>query len=275
MWWAKEWRTLLFRHWQRQRTLHTKFVSENISKENLISTQPNVILKAVSPLPTHIQAWLHDFETNTPLGIINLDRRVFGAPIRKDLLQRVIVWQRDCLRQGTHSSKNRSEVRGTTRKWAKQKGRGKARVGSHRAPHFRGGGVAHGPKPRSHASDLQRQVQLFGLRSALTTKFVQNQLVIVENLKLKSSKTRDLLSILDRNVWDPLADYRKQGHSILFLTMDHMKELDLASRNLQRVHALSANDIVEAGDVYNIMGHEILLIDHKTDRYILRFLQCH
>lgn len=102
---------------------------------------------------------------------------------------------------------------------------------------------------------------------------MQNQLVIVENLKLKSSKTRDLLSILDRNVWDPLADYRKQGHSILFLTMDHMKELDLASRNLQRVHALSANDIVEAGDVYNIMGHEILMIDHKTVRQLEELLR--
>ncbi|RIA93007.1 ribosomal protein L4/L1 family-domain-containing protein [Glomus cerebriforme] len=261
--WAKEWRTLLLKQWQNQRRLHTKFIPEKIlTKEN--STQPKVVLKAVSPLPTNIQAWIHDFETNTPLGIINLDRKVFAAPIRKDLLQRAIVWQRDCLRQGTHSSKNRSEVRGTTRKWAPQKGRGKARVGSHRAPQFRGGGVAHGPKPRSHASDLPRQVQLFGLRSALATKFAQNQLFIVENLKLKTSKTRDLLSILNRNAWDPLADDRKQGHSILFLTMDHIKELDLASRNLQRVHVLTANEIVETGDVYNIMGHEILMIDHKT-----------
>ncbi|GET04195.1 50S ribosomal protein L4 [Rhizophagus clarus] len=271
--WAKEWKTLLSRQWQYQRNLHTKFFSENISKESSVSTQPQVILKAVSPLPTHIEAWIHDFETNTPLGIIDLDRKVFGAPIRKDLLQRVIIWQRDCLRQGTHSSKGRSEVRGTTRKWAPQKGRGKARVGSHRAPHFRGGGIAHGPKSRSHASDLPRQVQIFGLRSALTTKFVQNQFVIVEDLKLKSYKTRDLLSILNKNAWDPLADCRKQGHSILFLTMDHTKELDLASRNLQRVHALTANDVVEAGDVYNIMGHEMLIVDHKTVRQLEELLR--
>ena len=120
---------------------------------------------------------------------------------------------------------------------------------------------------------MPRQVQIFGLRSALTTKFVQNQLVIVEDLKLKSYKTRDLLSILSRNAWDPLVNDRKQGHSILFLTVDHMKELDLASRNLQRVHALSANDIVEAGDVYNIMGHEILVIDQETVQQIENLLK--
>jgi ribosomal protein L4 len=102
---------------------------------------------------------------------------------------------------------------------------------------------------------------------------VQNQLVIVEDLKLKTNKTRDLLSILNRNAWDPLADDRKQGHSILFLTMNHMKELNLASRNLQRVHALTADDIVEASDVYNIMGHEILMIDHKTVRQLEELLR--
>jgi ribosomal protein L4 len=77
-----------------------------------------------------------------------------------------------------------------------------------------------------------------------------------------------LLSILERNAWDPLADDRKQGHSILFLTTEHMKKLDLASRNLQRVHALTAGEIFEAGDVYNIIGHEILVIDQKTARQI-------
>ncbi|CAG8652913.1 2496_t:CDS:2 [Funneliformis caledonium] len=272
--WTKEWKTLLLRQWRSQRNLHTRIISEIMpTKESTLPTQPKVILKAVSPLPTYIQAWIHDFETNTPLGIINLDRKIFGSPIRKDLLQRVIVWQRDCLRQGTHSSKNRSEVRGTTRKWAAQKGRGKARVGTHRAPQFRGGGVAHGPKPRSHATDLPRKVQLFGLRSALATKFAQNQLVIVDNLKLKTHKTRDLLSILAGNAWDPLSADRKQGHSVLFLTQRHMMKLDLASRNLQRVHALTADEIFEAGDVYNIMGHEILMIDHDTLRLLEELLR--
>jgi hypothetical protein len=74
-------------------------------------------------------------------------------------------------------------------------------------------------------------------------------------------------------MWDPLVDDRKQGHSILFLTMDHMKEFDLAVRNLQKVHALTANEIVDDGDVYNIIGHEILMIDRKTIRRLEELLK--
>ncbi|CAG8651118.1 3440_t:CDS:2 [Racocetra fulgida] len=189
---------------------------------------------------------------------MNVERQVFGAPIRKDILQRAVIWQRDCLRQGTHSTKNRSEVSGTTRKWAPQKGRGKARVGSHRAPHWRGG------EPRSHATDLTRQVQELALRSALATKFAQDQLVIVQDVLLETEKTKELRAILDRNAWDPLTKDRKQGHSILILTKEHKHNLDLASRNLQRVHALTAEEILDAGDVYNIIGHEILIMDREA-----------
>ena len=82
-----------------------------------------------------------------------------------------------------------------------------------------------------------------------------------------------MLCLLTRNAWDPLADDRKQGHSILFLTREHMERLDLASRNLQRVHALTAKEIFEAGDVYNIMGHEILIIDQETVRQLEELLK--
>jgi len=102
------------------------------------------------------------------------------------------------------------------------------------------------------------------LRSALATKFAQNQLVIVQDVHLETEKTKDLKAILEKNSWDPLAKDRKQGHSILILTKDHKNNLDLASRNLQKVHALTAEEILDAGDVYNIMGHETLIMDKEA-----------
>jgi large subunit ribosomal protein L4 len=82
---------------------------------------------------------LRDFKTNEPVSIVNLDREVFGAPLRRDILHRVVVWQRDSMRQGTQSAKTRAEVIGTGKKAAPQKGRGKARVGDKKSPHFKGG----------------------------------------------------------------------------------------------------------------------------------------
>src|SRR3954451_10777664 len=102
-------------------------------------------------LPTNsptIEAFLRSFRSNYLLSIITLPRLIFAHPLRTDILHRVVVWQRDNMRQGTGSSKGRSDVRGSTRKIMKQKGSGKARHGSIRAPQFRGGGKAHGPKPR-------------------------------------------------------------------------------------------------------------------------------
>ncbi|CAG8694812.1 10090_t:CDS:1, partial [Scutellospora calospora] len=81
---------------------------------------------------------------------------------------------------------------------------------------------------------------------------------------LETEKTKDFRAILDRNAWDPLATDRKQDHSILILTEEHKYNLDLASRNLKSVHALTAQEIFDAGDVYNIMCHEILIMDKEA-----------
>ncbi|CAG8439880.1 6856_t:CDS:2 [Diversispora eburnea] len=260
--WGKECSNLFLRNLRGNRYLYNaanSTIKPNYNNYNNYNDEQIIRLK---------EAFYYDFKTNTPLGIKELDRQVFGTAIRTDIMQRVVVWQRDALRQGTHKTKNRAEVSGTGRKYAPQKGRGRARVGSHRAPHWRGGGVAHGPRPRSHATEIPRQVQLLGLRSALSTKYSQNQLLLVENFNLETPKTKHLLEILDRNSWDPLAKERVQGHSILFLGKEHMKNLDFACRNLQRVHALTSEEIYEGGDVYNIMGHEILMMDLEAIEFV-------
>lgn len=86
-----------------------------------------------------VHAWCNSFESGSPMGLLELDRSVFGAPIRKDLIAHALRYERSWREQGTESSKNLGQVRGSTRKPFPQKGRGKARVGTLRAPHFRGG----------------------------------------------------------------------------------------------------------------------------------------
>ncbi|CAG8566212.1 2535_t:CDS:2 [Ambispora gerdemannii] len=235
--------------------LTRNFATEVFSRPVIIKPQ------AISPLPSRLEAWLRDFQTNELIDIITLDRHVFGVPIRRDILHRVVVWQRDNWRQGTHSTKTRSEVSGSTRKVAPQKGRGKARVSTRRAPQFVGGGRAHGPHPRSHATDLPRQVRELGLRVALSSKFIQDQLYIVNNIDVPKPKTKELTDLLNRRLWDPLAIERRAGHSIMFVGASRTRNFELAQRNLQRVHYSTAQEVLEAGDVYNIIGHEVLVLD--------------
>ncbi|KAG9286325.1 hypothetical protein G9A89_014312 [Geosiphon pyriformis] len=219
---------------------------------------------AVSPFSRTLQAWVHDFYTNGLTDLIELDRHVFGAPLRRDLLHRVVVWQRDLMRQGTHSTKNRSEVSGTSRKVFPQKGRGKARMRSRRAPQWRGGGRAFGPHPRSHRTDLQRKVREFGLRSAISSKYMQDQLVIVNDLILNSHKTKYFIDVLHQHSWDKLVDERKSGHSILFITTARTRNFELACRNIKTVDYFTVQEILEASDVYNILRHEAMVIDRAA-----------
>ncbi|KAJ2003658.1 54S ribosomal protein yml6, mitochondrial, partial [Coemansia thaxteri] len=159
---------------------------------------PNA-LRAVNPFPQTIQAWMMDFETNEPIEILDVQRSVFAAPIRPDIIHRVVTYERNMKRQGTHNSRTRSEVRGSTRKVQPQKGLGMARHGTRRAPQFVGGAKAHGPVPRSHETQIQRKVWLMALRSVLSAKYAQDQLVVVDNMEIESHRTRDLARMLRVN----------------------------------------------------------------------------
>ncbi|XP_015750766.1 PREDICTED: 50S ribosomal protein L4-like isoform X2 [Acropora digitifera] len=120
-----------------------------------------------------ILAWVTSFTGENPVGLIELNKFVFGANPRIDILQRVVVWQRAKRRAGTACVKTRSEKRGGGRKPWQQKGTGRARQGSIRAPHFIGGGHAHGPKPKSFYYSLPKKVRRMGLRTALSVRYAQ------------------------------------------------------------------------------------------------------
>ncbi|KAF9963244.1 54S ribosomal protein L4 mitochondrial [Mortierella alpina] len=215
--------------------------------------------ESISPFHTPLQAWIRDFRSNEPKDLIQLQRKVFGAPLRKDILHRVVVWQRDAERQGTQSTKGRSEVSGTTRKAAPQKGRGAARVGSLRAPQRRGGGIAFGPKPRDHSSELPRKVQEMGLRIALSTKFAQDQLVIVDDLTLDSHKTREFEAIKDRHGWD----------SVLVVASQENQNLWRATRNLQQVDVA----VMQETDVLRLLKRQMVVMDRQSVRYLEKKLK--
>jgi len=123
-------------------------------------------------------------------GKVSLSDAIFGLEPREDIIARVIRWQLAKKRQGTHKAKGRAEVWRTGAKMYKQKGTGRARHHSARAPQFRGGGKAHGPVVRSHEHDLPKKVRALGLRLALSAKFKAEDVIILDSLVAADAKTK-------------------------------------------------------------------------------------
>ncbi|KAJ3119958.1 hypothetical protein HK098_004993 [Nowakowskiella sp. JEL0407] len=141
----------------------------------------------------YLNAWIHKSDTAFPLGIIELARSVFGLPVREDILYRALRYEDSWREQGTESTLALGQVRGSTRKPFPQKGRGKARVGTLRAPMFRGGYTVHGPKPHDKSIDIQQKLYNLAIKTALSAKFAQDQLLIIESFD--SITTADKLEL--------------------------------------------------------------------------------
>ncbi len=182
---------------------------------------------------------------NTEAGEIELPDALFGASPRADVMARVVHWQLARRRAGTHKAKGMSEVSGTTRKPYRQKGTGRARQGSLRAPQFRTGGVVHGPLPRSHAYQLPKKVRRLGLISALSQKLAEGKLVVLE-AATSEPKTRELRGRLAALGW----------HSCLVIDREVHAGFLRASRNLAGIDVLPTI----GANVYDILNHELLVI---------------
>jgi len=202
-----------------------------------------------APLPdSKIDYPIMDFHTRAIKGTVPISRKLFNAPLRTDILHRVVVWQLDAARQGTASAKTRAEVRGGGRKPWKQKGTGRARIGSIRAPHWRGGGVAFPPKPRDFSTKLPHKLQLFGLRVALSTKLAQAKLVVVEDVVLESHKTKEFTPLL-----------AKEWGKVLIVSTKGNEFLEKASANIPTVNLTDHTEL----NVYDILKHETLMMTKK------------
>ncbi|MCS7178956.1 MAG: 50S ribosomal protein L4 [Anaerolineae bacterium] len=163
---------------------------------------------------------------------IELRPDIFEAPINVPLMHQALVRQLANARLGTHKTKSRGEVNRTTRKWYRQKGTGRARHGSRNAPIFVGGGVAHGPKPRSYEQRMPKKMRRAALRSALSVKAGQQQIVVVDRLELPEPKTRDMREVLSRlNV----------GENALILLPGRNETVEKSVRNLPKVKTLHAS----------------------------------
>lgn len=184
-------------------------------------------------------------------GEVELNDAIFAVDPRKDILHRVVHWQLAKRRAGTHSTLERGEVAGTTKKPFKQKGTGNARQGSLKGPHQYGGGVAFGPKPRSYGYSLPKKIRALGLKMALSAKAAENNLVIVKDTKLKTPKTKDFVAQTAKFGWK----------TVLFIDGDKVEDnLLLASGNLVKWDAIPAI----GANVYDILNHETLVLTESA-----------
>ena len=186
-------------------------------------------------------------------GEIDLDDSVFGAPVRQDILARMVNWQLAKRRAGTHKTKGRSEVRGSTRKLFNQKGTGRARAGSARVSQRRGGGVVFGPLPRDHGHKLPKKVRRLALKSALSAKAAEGKLVVLDGLAVESGKTKDLARRIAAHGWS----------SVLVIAADEYDEG--FARAVRNIHVM---DVLphQGANVYDILRSDTLALTKDAAR---------
>ena len=181
-------------------------------------------------------------------GSLDLDDAIFGIEeIRGDILQRAVKWQLSRRQAGTHKTKERAEIKRTKKKMYRQKGTGGARHGARSAPIFVGGGVAHGPRVRSHATDLPKKVRALALKHALSSKAGAKQLVILDEARLDAPKTKDLTAKLE-----------KLGlNNALVIDGEELDEnFARAARNIPLVDVLPAQGL----NVYDVLRRDTLVL---------------
>ena len=186
-------------------------------------------------------------QTGSQVGEIELAEAIFGIEPNEAVLFEAVMMQRASLRQGTHKVKTRSEVRGGGRKPWRQKGTGRARQGSIRSPQWRGGGTVFGPTPRSYAYKLPKKVRRLAIKSALATKVVESNIVVLEDLVLNAPKTKDMVAVL-------------KGLSVekkaLIVTADLNEAVELSARNIPGVTVITADGV----NVLDVLHHDKLIM---------------
>ncbi len=180
---------------------------------------------------------------NKTVGTLELADAVFACRVNEHVLHEAVRNHLAGLRAGTHKTKTRGEVSGSGRKLWRQKGTGRARVGSIRSPLWRHGGTVHGPQPRDYSYSIPRKVLLNALRSALSAKFGEQKLTVVDAFHLENHKTKPLRQALDRLGADG---------SALIVSTGENRNLQLASRNLEGVNLVATHEL----HPYHVLAHD-------------------
>ena len=180
------------------------------------------------------------------VGKMELSDAVFGVEINEHLVHMAVVQQLANNRQGTQKAKTRSEVSGGGKKPYRQKGTGHARQGSTRAPQFTGGGVVFAPVPRDYTLKMNKKEKRAALRSVLTNRVQENQLIVVDELKFDAPKTKDMVKVLGN----------LKAENALVVLNDNDKNAYLSGRNIDGVQMALTNTI----NVFDMLNHKTLVL---------------
>jgi large subunit ribosomal protein L4 len=191
--------------------------------------------------------------SNQKVGTLELSEEVFGAPVNEALLYEAVRHHLAVARRGTASTKTRHEVAGSGKKLWRQKGTGRARMGSIRSPLWRHGGTTHGPQPHSYAYRLPRKMQLGALRSALSAKLRDGELRVVNEFSISEPKSKGMRKTLDA---------LEVKRTVLLVDNADNKNLQLSSRNLAGVKLVASRDV----NVYDLLGHQQVLMSEAAAR---------
>ncbi len=182
---------------------------------------------------------------------VELSAAVFGIEPNETVVHSVLVNYLANQRQGTQSTKTRAEVRGGGKKPWRQKGTGRARQGSIRAPHWVGGGIALGPKPRSYSYKLNKEEKRLAIKSCLSSKVIENELTVVDKIELKEIKTKEVAKMLNN---------LKLAGKTLILLPEKNEVIQKSARNIEGVKTLSVNTI----NAYDLVNYNNLVITLDT-----------
>lgn len=185
------------------------------------------------------------------VGEIVLNETIFGIEPHKQAMFDAVIMQRASMRQGTHKTKTRTEVRGGGRKPWKQKGTGRARQGSIRATQWRGGGIAFGVNPTNFTFKINKKERVLALKTALTYKNTEKALVVLDSVKLDTLKTKEITNILTT---------LELSGKILFVTKNENENLYMATRNLGNVLVLMADEI----NCYDIVNADVMVVEEEA-----------
>ena len=188
------------------------------------------------------------------VGKIELADSIFAAPVNEAALHQVVVNYLANQRQGTQSTKTRTEVRGGGRKPWRQKGTGRARQGSIRAPQWTGGGVALGPKPRDYRYRINKKVRLLAMKSALTAKVAAKEFIVLDELKMEAIKTAEMVKVL-KNV---------KADKALIVTAERNETVYKSARNIENVKTTFVNEM----NVYEILKYDVMVVDKAAVKKI-------
>jgi len=188
---------------------------------------------------------------NAVVGSLDLADEVFDAPVNEDLLYEAVRHSRAGMRGGNAKTKTRHEVSGSGKKLWRQKGTGRARMGSIRSPLWRHGGTTHGPQPRDYSYKLPRKMLLGALRSALSAKLRDGELKVVQDFSLPDHKSKGMRAVLSQ---------LEIAKTVLLVENGENKNLALGSRNLEGVTLVETKDVT----VYNRLGHAQVLLSETA-----------